>query len=362
MPNTLEDITNLRKKFSRKTAQCFNEILSILSRAHGRVREEERSGFIPVKGGIVKQDNFKREKLSLTINELKADESIHELAIKIGQMSIIVQKSSDTPRQSTLKDTSAGKVEEASENLMIPDLFTNGSLSKPKTSKKPVKARPNFKYTSFLDYLREIYPGTTIQAAKKQDIKIENELTKNQKTDVVEKVETSEFIGIGDKTGEIVQSFEDTTDIMEKMENSLLPSSLKEKFKVDLLKIKKKDFTAKVVVQKKAVKVNQLQATSRDIFEQGNVFEVLKSKDVDRMSEDEGKLGLISDAAETQNDEKPKNFWDVYNEMAHKQSQAKREGGPQVGEFGGAKLSKKKNPNHKKAQFSQPSIRNNVKF
>lgn len=362
MPTSLEDIVKLRKKFSRKTAQCFSEIISIISRAQSRVKEEERSGSLPVKGGITKSDWSKRHNLSLNINELKADDSMHELAIKISKMSITVQTMPEIPKASSKKTKGEKVQDKPAENTLSSDFFSNGLVSLPKRTTTSSKTKASFKYASHLDFLREIYPGVTIQPTKKRDIKIDNEISKQKAAEAIEQPETSEFIGIGDNTADIVRSTGDTADIIEKMDSSLLPSSLKEKFKVDLLKIKKKDFTAKAVIQKKASKANQMQATSRDIFEKGNVFEVLKSKDIDRISDDEGNSRIIPDAGAPETEDQPKKFWDVYDEMSKKHSQAPKKQGPQVGEFGGAKLTKKKQEKHKKAQFSQPSIKNNVKF
>ena len=58
----------------------------------------------------------------------------------------------------------------------------------------------------------------------------------------------------------------------------------------DSVEIKKKDFNTKVQEQKKVKKEYQYQSKAREIFEKGNVFEVLKSKEVKELSDEEGSL------------------------------------------------------------------------
>lgn len=170
-------------------------------------------------------------------------------------------------------------------------------------------------------------------------------------------VEAVEFIGINDKQTKIVEDVRDQ-DFLEKMYSSSLPESLKEKFKVDLLKKKKKDKAERVAEIKQARKFNETDAKAKEIFTKGNVFDVLKSRDADEMSDEQ------EQPAETET----KTFWDVYKEVTDKQNApgtSRVPQGPKVGEVGGGWTGggkKKKEQQKKKGMFSQPSIRNVIKF
>lgn len=349
MPTTVEEITALRKRLSRKTSQCIHEILSMITKAVARIKEEERQDSKPAIIKMAKSEIQSQNKLNLVANELRADDSIIELSFQLSEMKV------------RLDDTQLGyetnKIQDELD-LLSEDLFNFPKNNGKHTSKKAEKA--GFKFDSYLDYLRQMYPSITISPTKKIDGKIHDELAGNKPWQLPEKVASDDFIGIGDKKA-LVHDQGDEEDIVDKVDHSLLPASLKEKFKIDLLKIKKKDFTNKVV-EKKHKKPNTMQSTSREIFEKGNVFEVLKSKDVDQMSEDEGRILVIAEEEHPEEPKKQKDFWDTYQEVNEKMNSAKKDIGPRVGEFGGSTKAKKKKDKLKPAQFSKPSIRSAIKF
>jgi hypothetical protein len=358
LPASLEEVTTLRKKFSKKTTECLNEILSMIGRAIARIKEEERAGPKPAVIRVQRPENSLAKSYNFAINELKADDLISDLAIELNNMSFTVDES----RLVTIKPPAKPpkSLQKPAEGVKSDDLFSFKSQSGSKLKKK--KLTTGFSYASFSDYLRQLYPSVNITPTKKIEGKISNELTDQNTTSMPEKIETEEFIGIKDKTKTLVIDQGEDEDIMDKVSHSLLPASLKEKFKVDLLKIKKKDFTNKVIEQKKGTKPNNLQSTSREIFEKGNVFEVLKSKDVDQLTDNEGRFRITLEDEDEVEEPKQKNFWDCYNEANKKHLASHNDVQAKVGEFGASTKTKKKKDKHKKAQFSQPSIRSAMKF
>lgn len=350
LPSTVEELTALRKKFSRKTSQCIHEILSMIAKAVARIKEEERQGSKPAVIKLQKSEHQSQNKLNLVANELRADDSITELSFQLSEMKIKLDDAVSGNETNKIHDELGG---------FSQDLFNfpkkNGKLS------RQIVDNEEFKFDSFLDYLRQIYPSITISPSKKLEGRIEDELTGNKPWQLPEKVVSDDFIGIGDKKT-LVNDQGEEEDIVEKVDHSLLPASLKEKFKIDLLKIKKKDFTSKVV-EKKHKKPNTMQSTSREIFEKGNVFEVLKSKEVDQMSEDEGRISImVEEGLPEEENSKQKGFWEAYQEATEKLNSGKKDIGPRVGEFGGSTKGKKKKDKHKTAQFSKPSMKSAIKF
>lgn len=346
LPTTLEEVTALRRKFSRKTTQCLSELLSIISRAVSRIREDERNGAKPAAIRVSKSEPAGQNKAVFVVNELKADDSIAELAIQLSSMSVTIDETPAAPASHQVEDELEAELE---------DMFMT---RKPRLIQR---VTPAIKFDSLLGYLKELYPTITIAPVKRSDGKIEDELGTASASQLPEKLISDDFIGIGDKKM-VVQDQGEERDIVEKVDHSLLPASLKEKFKTDLLKIKKKDFTTKVV-EKKQGKTNTLQSTSREIFEKGNVFEVLKSKAVDQMSDEEGSSRFYLENEQEEEQPKAKSFWDAYNEATQKhQANNSKDAGPKVGEFGGSNKNKKKKDKGKTAQFNKPSVRSAIKF
>lgn len=322
----------------------------MISRAVARIKEDERPGSKPAIIRIQKPDFSSHGKLNFIVNELKADDTMVDLSFHLSSMTVNIDGAELGTKTHKLEDELRKSPE---------DIFLCSQRSDQISRSKGFNDQ--FNYTSFLEYLRQTYPSVHISPSKKGEGKIEDELAGNKVWQLPEKVVSDDFIGIGDKKT-VVRDQADEEDIVDKVDNSLLPTSLKEKFKIDLLKIKKKDFTTKVV-EKKQNKTNTMQSTSREIFEKGNVFEVLKTKAADQMSDDEGNSQLTSDEDEEDDEtDKKKTFWEAYNEANEKHLSGKKDSGPRVGEFGGGGKAKKKKDKPKTAQFSKPSIRSAIKF
>lgn len=281
------------------------------------------------------------------VNELKPDPHIAEMVFIIGSVDVKLDSGKAAKKQAQKPGPA---------HIFLQD----------KPRPRAIEAEPFaessaalFNFASPLDFLRALYPNADIQPPQKTSVRAAGAVEAARSQAQLREVEAVEFIGIHDKQTKIVEDVQDQ-DIFEKMHSSSLPESLKEKFKVDLLKKKKKEKSERVAEVKKARQFNDTGAQAREIFTKGNVFDVLKSRDADAASEGE----------EPAEEGETKTFWDVYKEVTDKKNAPlhgrQQNAGPKVGEiggsFGGNSKKKKEQQQKKKGMFSQPSIRNVVKF
>ena len=360
LPKNAHEAGGLRKRMTRKTGECLGEILGFVARTEGRIRVEESDpNAVPARLSFVESMHVGPVKplRGGGANELRKDDSVRDLEILISSISISVDEDASRKKGSSKKKKA---------RLAAPGIFDLSlvSMDQGVEETKPAflaKTGESLEFESPLDFLRDLYPGIEIEPPKKLGLRINlKEENGSQNQLVEETIDTLDFIGINDKKTKIVEDVEDQ-DIFEKMHSSSLPESLKDKFRVDLLKKKKKETSEKVVEQKKKHKTNETDLKSKEMFTRGNVFDVLKSREADAVSEEE-------DPGEGHDRNA---FWDTYKRIAEeKASQAAKPVGknapqaPKVGEIGGgwSGKSQKKPDKKKRGVFSQPSVRNVVKF
>jgi len=346
LPRTFEDVAKLRKRFTRKTADCMSEILGFIARVEQHIRREEREpDSVPARLSMAESLAPAKPSRLAGVNELKPDPHIEEMVFIISSIDVRLE-SAKTEKKSKKKADPAHVFlqHKPHQHAIEAETFSQANPSL-------------FHFDSHLDFLRALYPNVDIQPPQKTSTKAVGAQEAAPQLADLREVEAVEFIGINDKQTKIVEDVKEL-DILEKMYSSKLPESLKEKFKVDLLKKKKRDKTERIAEAKQPRKFNETDAKAKEIFTKGNVFDVLKSRDADEMSEEEDAPA----AAET------KTFWDVYKEVTDKQNapnSGRPQQGPRVGEVGGGwagPKKKKEQQQKKKGMFSQPSIRNVVKF
>jgi ribonuclease D len=377
LPTTMSAVANLRRKFTRKTTECMSELLSLIARYEERIKTEDSEG----KSVPARITNFHNKYQTRPQGKgegiLKPDAEFKELVLQLKHMDVKVGDSHLPKKASTSKHGTEGKNSSQTQITvptvnLVKQIGEQKTLNSKKSSSQKHHKESSLEFASPLDVLRSFYPGMQITPPKKKETLVastseQNMQQEGSKVQAEDNADDLEYIEIGGKNKNNVQLVNevDEGDILDRVNLSSLPQSLKEKFKVDLVKIKKKDFTQKVVEQvKNKNKPNELQSASREMFQKGNVFDLLKNKDTDKASDEE-------EGDKQEEAEPKKGFWEVYEDIAKKKAPHMKQ---QVGHVAGERHQKKKDNGHRPggnkrgggggggSRFSQPSNKGTIRY
>lgn len=315
LPTTHDEVNLMRKRFSRLTATLLPEILKIFQQVKKQFQEENEAEAAPA----VTSYRERREAVHAHVASMSTylkPVSIEDLVVQLKELTIAV--GFEEPQEETFITQQT-------------EIFSAAPASS--SSKKDILVS----FAGPLDFLKTLNPGLGIRPPVKRLVQTgpgEGRTTERTKADEI----VEEFIQVGrSKTSKME---EEKIDYAEKVHASQLPASLKEKFGAEIIKVKqnaaKRDVTGqnRQAGGEQSTKVNEPQEKSREIFQKGNVFEILQSKETDQFSDEEEE----NEANQLKGEAKPSGvdtFWSMVGNFGKsKQEEKKSKPEATVGNFG----------------------------